>query len=44
MLHSKAQRLESQLDDIGVILLEAGNHETLREYLTDDELIEIDKD
>lgn len=44
LLHSKAERLESQLDNIGVILLGAGNHETLREYLTDDELIEIDKD
>lgn len=42
MLHMKAQQIENELDDIAAILLESNNYDTLREYLTDDELIEID--
>lgn len=38
LLHSKAQRLEEQLDDIAAILLTAGECDTLQEYLPLEEM------
>lgn len=38
LLHSKTQRLEKQLDDITVVLLESGNYETLKEYVRQEDM------
>lgn len=40
LLHSKAQQIENELDDIAFLLLESGNEQTLKEQLKADDLIE----
>lgn len=42
LLHSKTQQLEGVIDEVSVVLMEAGNTNTLKEYLNNDELIEIE--